>query len=312
MTLSNQAYERDDFEVSDQLIGWADIKESQKTGNVLYAQAIGIEQIPVNGRTEECLKLNYKGNYGYLPITLIDNYNFKGLQNFLGKTFEFVVEHVDLESQLFVANRIKALEELSNSFWKRVQEGQIYDAFVRGIDPYNLYLLVDGVETKMHRDEYSYSYIEDLREEVEIGDTVPVKIIRAVKPNQKFELKRGNGNIVEVESGENGYLEVSTKALEEDPWNNIVNYKEKATYLGTITKVHMIHGLFIELEPGLTVRTNFPPNANGHLFRVGEQVNVKLLKIDPENRKMTAIVIMPKQSNRNRQRQRIYRRGVRR
>src|SRR5690606_8314154 len=89
---------------------------------------------------------------------------------------------------------------------------------------------------------------------------------------------------------------VSSRVLEEDPWNNIVNYKERATYLGTITKVHMEHGLFIELEPGLTVRTNFPPNSHGQLFRKGNQVNIKLLDIEPKKRFIKAIVINPKQS----------------
>ena len=86
---------------------WADIKDSHRTGSVLTAQAIGIENFQFGAVREECLKLNYKGLYGYLPIKFIDNYEFRGLQNFVGKIFEFVVSHVDLESHLFAADRIK-------------------------------------------------------------------------------------------------------------------------------------------------------------------------------------------------------------
>ncbi|MDQ0255509.1 small subunit ribosomal protein S1 [Evansella vedderi] len=293
--------ETEQVQVSQDMIAWANVKDSHKTQSVLYAKAIGIEEIPLqSGRAEECLKLNYDGIYGYLPKTLIDDYEFKGLQHFLGKEFEFVVEHVDLESQMFVGNRKKALDILAKKFWKQAKVGNNYEAFVRGIDPYNVYLIVDGVPTTMYRDEYSYSFIEDLREELEIGDIIDVKITKLVKPNQKYKKNNSRGDEVQETAGENGVLEVSSRLLQKDPWTNITNYKPKSTYLGTITKVHMEHGLFIELEPGLSVRTNFPPNSNGQLFKKGQQVNVKLLEVNPKNRRIKAIVITPKKSIGNR------------
>lgn len=285
--------ENDDLEVS-RALAWANIKDSKKMKRVLYAQAVGIEEIPVAGTVQECLKLNYQGNYGYLPPDLIDEYEFRGLQGFLGKEFEFVVQHVDLESHLFVANRKEALGILAEKFWKTAKEGDTYEAFVRGVDPYNLYLIVNGVRAKLYRDEFSYSFVEDLREEVEIGDTLQVKIVRLVKPGKKFKRINGRGQEVEGIADERGYLELSSRLLENNPWHNITHYKERATYLGTITKVHMDHGLFIELELGLVVRTNFPPNATGALLKKGRQVNVKILEIDAKKKTMKAIVINPK------------------
>jgi small subunit ribosomal protein S1 len=291
-------YGSDSVEVSKEMLAWADIKDSHKTKNVLYATAIGIESIPVGKKEEECLKLNYDGVFGYLPISLIDEYEFKGLQNFLGKEFEFVVQSVDLDNHLFVGNRIEALKVLAQKFWKSARAGDTYDAFVRGVDPFNLYLIVDGVRTKLYRDEYSYSFVEDLRTEVEIGDIIPVKILKLVKPGQKFKKPNIKGEEVDAEAGEQGYLEVSSRVLKQDPWNNIVNYRERATYLGTITKIHMEHGLFIELEgtPGLILRTNFPPNSSGQRFKKGHKVNVKLLEINVKRRLIKGIVINPKQS----------------
>lgn len=298
----------EEVEVSRDMIAWAEVKDSHKTRKVLYAQAIGIEIIPVNGNPQECLKLNYDGIYGYLPKKLIDDYDFKGIHHFLGKVFEFVVEHVDLESHLFVANRIQALEILAKKFWKAAKEGQVYNAFVRGVGPYNLYLIVDGVETTLYRDEFSHSFIEDLREEIEIGDVIDVKITKLVKAGQNYKKKTQNGEI-DAMAGEKGYLEVSHRILQEDPWKNITHYKEKATYLGTIRKVHHDHGLFIDLEPGLTVRTNFPPNSNGVMFKKGEQISIKVISIDVKNRKIKALVFTPKQSKRSNQRP-VHMRGL--
>jgi small subunit ribosomal protein S1 len=279
-----------EHEITPEIAAWADIKESHRIQKVLYAQAIGIERIPVGNEVYECLKLNYNGIYGYLPKTLIDHYEFKGITMFLGKVFEFVVENVDHEQQIFSANRIKALEILSSRFWKNAKEGQVFTAFIRGVGPFSVYLSIEGVPTVLRRDAFSYNFVEDLREEVEIGDSIDIKITRLVKPGQSF--KKTPESQEEI-AGENGFLEVSHRILQDDPWKNITHFHEKATYLGTITRVHHDHGLFIELAsaPGLTVRTNFPPYSNGAILKKGDQIRVRLLEIDVQNRKIKAITL---------------------
>ncbi|MED4779467.1 S1 RNA-binding domain-containing protein [Brevibacillus choshinensis] len=283
----------DDLHVSDFALAWADIKDSKKTGRVLFARAIGIETIENGKVREECLKLEYGGEvYGFLPKTYIDNYQFKSLQFFLGKTFEFVVDDVYLETQQFLANRIKALHSLSVRFWKNAKENQRVEAFVRGVDPYKIYLLVDGIEAVMPREEYSYSFIEDLREEVEIGDTLPVKITKIVRPGDTYQKRNEKGDMVDTVA-ENGIVEVSSRLLERDPWTDIIHFKKGSHYVGTINKIHPEHGLFIQLKPGLIVRTNFPPRIGGERLKKGQEVNIKLTDIDVKARKIKALVVIP-------------------
>lgn len=269
-----------EFKTQKQAIAWADLKESHQRGRVLYAQVIGIETKDVGKEREEVLKLDYEGFEGYLPKHLIDNYEFKGLQSFVGSVVEFVVNHIDLEAHIFGADRVKALEILANRFWRTAKVGDVYDAFVRGVDPFNVYLLVDGVPSKMYRDEFSYTFYEDLRTVVSIGDRINVKVMEIKPPTEDSE----------------GQVLVSKKALEQDPWDFIDHYKVKGTYLGIIQNVHMDHGLFIDLPHGIRVRTNFPPNTDHRLLAVGEQVNVKIQSIDREKREIKGIVITPRQS----------------
>ncbi|MCP1161420.1 MULTISPECIES: hypothetical protein [Bacillus] len=270
---------------------WADIKSSQRSGNVLTAQAIGIEYF--ESAKQECLKLNYNGIYGYLPKAFIDEYDFKGIQNFVGKYFEFVAHTVDMENQIFIANRIEALKTLSKRFWRQAKLGDTYAAFVRGVDQFNVYLLVNGVPTKLHRSDYSYTFYDDLREEVFIGDTIEVKITELIKPDAAAA-----ADDVQAEENPNpeGSLLVSKKALEVDPMIFLNEYQEKATYLGTITKVHLDHGLFIRLEPrGIMVRSGFPPGGNSSRLKEGEQVNFKIQEINAKERRVKGIVITPNQ-----------------
>lgn len=271
----------EDFKNQQQAIAWANLKESQKRNRVLYAQVIGIETKTVNGNKEEVLKLDYEGFEGYLPKNLIDKYEFKGLQSFVGSMLEFVVNYTDLEAHIFGADRVKALEVLASRFWRDAKKGNTYEAFVRGVDPFNVYLLVEGVPAKMYRDEFSYTFFENLQEVVNIGDILEVQVTEIEKPSKE---------------NKEGKLSVSKKALETDPWDYIHHYKEKGTYLGLIQKMHMDHGLFIDLPHGIRVRTNFPPNTDHRLLAEGEQVNLKIQSIDTNKREIKGIVITTKQS----------------
>ncbi|MCA1064500.1 30S ribosomal protein S1 (plasmid) [Rossellomorea sp. AcN35-11] len=270
----------EEFKTQKQAIAWADLKESKQRNRVLYAQVIGIETKEIGNNREEVLKLDYEGFEGYLPKTLIDDYEFKGLQSFVGSMLEFVVNYVDMEAHIFGADRTKALEVLASKFWRNAKEGKSYEAFVRGVDPYNVYVLVEGVPAKMYRDDFSYTFFENLQEVVSIGDILEVQLTEIEKPS---------------DSNKEGRISVSKKALETDPWDFISHYKEKGTYLGLIQKVHMDHGLFIDLPHGIRVRTNFPPNTDHRLLQEGEKVNLKIQSIDTNKREIKGIVITPRQ-----------------
>lgn len=284
----------EELEVSQQMVAWADIKESHSRKRVLYAEAIGIEEIPVGNTIQQCLKLDYQGIYGYLPRSMIQKYEFRGINHLLGTTFEFVVEHLDHETQLFIANRITALDILASKFWKVAKEGQVYNAYISGLDRFNIFLLLDGVPTTMFRDEYSYMYFEDLREVLDIGESIQVQIAKLVKPGETYK-RMVNGEEKEFTAGEEGYIEVSHRILTPDPWKHITNFKEKCVYTAKITKVHPDYGIFLDLIPGLTVRCNFPSNSNGVILKKGAKVALKIMAIDVQNRQIRAVVFSPKQ-----------------
>ncbi|GAA0854062.1 S1 RNA-binding domain-containing protein [Paenibacillus glucanolyticus] len=272
-----------DEELNEQMVTWLSLREAKNRKRVLYAKAVGLEEISLGDLRMECLKLNYEGVYGYLPRNKIDDYEFKGLHNFMGKTFEFVVETLitepDEQVGTFVANRIEALKLSANRFWNNAQVGEIYEAFIRGIDPYHLYILVEGVQVKLHRSEVGYSLYDDLREVYSIGDSIEVKILELGKPN---------------EENSEGTLQVSAKILNQDPWDNIGNYKERMFYLAELKRIHPVHGMFLELEPGLSVLTYFPAGTRGRKFKPGDELEVKIKTIDVEKREIFGTIVLPR------------------
>lgn len=257
---------------------WRELRNSRSRSRVLFAEVVGIEDLTLAGQSMKCLKLDYQGIYGYMASNKIDNYEFKNLQHLMGSVFEFVVDEVitptqqdetdsadEVEVEYFLANRIKALEVMSERFWKKVEVDQRYTAFIKGIDQFRLYLLVEGVEIILDRTEVDYNLYDDLRTVFEIGQTIDVKVMKVDKP---------------TEDQPKGYVSVSAKVLMEDPWGLIKNYKERGTYLGTLQRVHPEHGMFVELKPGLTVKCNVPAGASRRKFERGDKINVKIRHID--------------------------------
>lgn len=191
---------------------WAEVREAYRNRerkHVLSAQIIGAETLEFKGYQEQALKVYFKGIYGFIPTSLIDDYEYRSLQSFIGTSLDFIVTHVIEEAgqRLFVGDRKKALEVLASKFWKQAKSGQVYDAFVSGVDMYGAYLVIEGVRTRLNRTEYSYEYVTDMRELVFIGDSIQVELTEVDAANQK--------------------LEVSRKSLEDNPAQFINEYKKR-------------------------------------------------------------------------------------
>lgn len=259
-------------------VAWAEIRESKRLGQVLYAKSVGI----ITLKDKEVLQLDYHGITGYLAKDKISNYTYRGLQHLLGKEFEFVVENYENEDkELFVANRTKALEITKKKFWANVEKDQKFNAFIDGNDGYRLFLNVEGVEVILNKAEVSHSFVtEDLRLLFEIGELLPVQIIDFEKP---------------TEEKPDGSLIVSTKALLKDPWETVEDdYQVNGTYIATVHNFHDQHGIFFTLPSGLIARSNFPSFGKPSMFQKGMKHNVRIRSIDLKNRKMSVVVIIPR------------------
>lgn len=271
---------------------WAEIRDAYRNRvrkHVLSAQIIGAETLEFNNLKQESLKVYFEGIYGYIPKTLIDDYEYRSLQSFIGSQIDFIVTHVIDEGgkKIFVGDRKAALNALATKFWKTAVVGQEHDAFVSGVDQYGAYLVINGVRTRINREDFSHTFHMDLREVVFIGDIVPVKLVEVDKEAKK--------------------IEVSRKVLETDPREYIDEYQKGGTYFGTIVNVDIDNGIFVKLEPrGLIARTGFPPSLDSKKLVAGEKVNVKVTEINLEKARIRGILIIPGQGQLNKARGRVY------
>ncbi|MCM8784673.1 MAG: 30S ribosomal protein S1 [Candidatus Omnitrophica bacterium] len=193
----------------------------------------------------------------------------------IGEKIEVVVLDINLDKQVVSFG----LKQKTQNPWDKVEEkypvGSIVEGKVVNITDYGVFIkLEEGVEGLLHISELSWTgRIKHPSEIVTTGDTLKVKVIDIKKDEKKISF--------------------SLRQLEPNPWPEI----EKKYPVGSVVTGKVYHitdfGAFIELEKGidgLLHISNISDNPIKHpseVLRKGQKVEVMILEIDPENRKIS-------------------------
>jgi len=157
-----------------------------------------------------------------------------------------------------------------------IKEGSTVKGKIVNIEDYGAFLeIMPGVEGLIHVSEVSWS-------------NQPVNARDFFDLGQEFEAK-----IVTIDS-EDRKMSLSIKQLQKDPWEEIgIKYPVNSRHEGEVKNLTP-YGVFVELEEGIggmihisdlswTKRYNHP----SEFTRVGETIEVVVLEIDNEDRKMS-------------------------
>lgn len=253
------------------------LKEAKAFKRYVQVEAIGIEKLSLGKESQECLKVYFEGVFGYIPKSKIDDYDFYSIDSFVNTNLEVMIEEIisDEHKTYFLANREAALEVQANIFWNRGRKGDVVSAYVSGVDKMNVYLLVNGVRCRMAKEEYSFRYVRDLREVVERGQELDVKII-------------------EFNSEEKKIL-VSHRILEGDPRTFLDEYTVGSRYGATINNIDPETGVFVSLKPhGITALAALPSLSIGKNIKVGDLVNIHITRKDEEKGFIYGRLIVPR------------------
>jgi small subunit ribosomal protein S1 len=171
------------------------------------------------------------------------------------------------------------LKQLTPHPWdvlpETVHEGATIKGKVVNIEDYGAFLEIQpGVEGLVHVSEITWANTPiNAKEFFKLGDEYDAKVVTLDKDSRKMSL--------------------SIKQLSEDPWNTIENkFPQGSKHKGLVKNITP-YGVFIELEPGIggmihisdlswLKRYNHPSDYT----KVGEHIDVVILGIDKENRKL--------------------------
>jgi small subunit ribosomal protein S1 len=248
---------------------WLDLAEVQKQG--------GVVEGTVTAMVKGGLSVMVKGVRAFMPASQsgLGQVNLKAL---VGSTFNVNVLELDQAKHRLLVTRRALLEaqrkQAEAEFFSRVTEGERQTGVVTRLTDFGAFIdLGGGVEGLLHVSEMSWRRVKSPRDLLKEGDTVEVLIIKADPETRRISL--------------------SLKQIQAHPWDEAAQkFAEGQVCPGTVVKLESF-GAFVNLAPSLDGLVHISQIADKRIakpdevLKVGDQVTVKIIKIDTANRKIS-------------------------
>lgn len=249
------------------------------------------ENTPVEGRITEKTKggmtVDIDGVKAFLPSSQIDTRIIRDLDSLIGRKMLFRILKVNSKrSNIIVSRRVILEEERAHKRVEtltRISEGALMKGVVKNITDYGVFVDLGGIDGLLHISDISWGRISHPSEFFTVGDEIEVLVLKYDQENDRVTL---------------GF-----KQKHPDPWSNIA---EKYA-VGTRVKGKVVsitdYGAFIEIDPGLEglahvseIDWSSRPKHPSKYLSVGETVEAVVLKVDPEERKLSLSIRQTKPS----------------
>ncbi|ERJ18708.1 30S ribosomal protein S1 [Salinisphaera shabanensis T35B1] len=214
----------------------------------------------------------------FLPGSLVDVRPVRDTTYLEGKPLEFRVIKLDrLRNNVVVSRRDVLKEEYSEErkqLLDTLQEGIVLKGIVKNLVDYGAFVDLGGIDGLLHITDMSWKRIKDPTDVVNVGEEIEVKVL-------KFDRERTR-------------VSLGLKQLGDDPWVDIARrYPESTRLFGNVTNI-TDYGAFVEIEEGVEGLVHVSEmdwtnkNVNpGQIVDVGDEVEVMVLEIDEERRRIS-------------------------
>lgn len=217
----------------------------------------------------------------FLPGSQIDLQRVVDFDQYVGQPITASIIKINKKRGNVIISRRKYLSEARSEVRKKVldtlSEGQVIQGVVKNITNYGLFIDIGGLDGLLHITDMTWGRISHPSEMVKIGDTITVKVLSFDKDNEKISL--------------------GLKQLTENPWEKAaesltVGQKVKGK-IASITD----YGLFVEVMKGVEGLVHISEvswtdriNDLHTKFKVGQEIEVLVVSLDKENRRMSLSV----------------------
>ena len=236
---------------------------------------------PVQGTVIEVVKgglILDLGVRGFLPASLVD---IRRVQDLLGvrRPGALLPRHRDepQPQQRRAQSRRAVLEEERKEVRQQIIDelnvGDVVEGTISNIVDFGAFVDLDGIDGLIHISELSWTHINHPSEVLQVNQKVKVKVLDIDRDRQRISL--------------------GLKQTQEDPWQKIVaQHKVGDVVEGRVTKI-VAFGAFVEIYEGIEGLVHISELANRHVERpdevvsVGQQVQVKIIEIDSDRRRLS-------------------------
>lgn len=253
---------RADFEKA-----WDRVIEAKENGEILSAI--------VTERVKGGLVVDL-GIRGFVPASHVGSGKSRNLEKYVGQELPLKVIEVDRDRKKVVLSHREATEKeraaLREETLSSLSEGQVRPGVVRRITDYGAFVDIGGVDGLLHISEMSWTRIKHPSDVLKVGDEIQVMVLKT-----NLETNR---------------ISLGLRQILPDPWTQARDkYVPGEIVKGTVTRL-VPFGAFVEVG-GLE---GIVPNSELALHRVnkpedvvqvGDQINVKVLEVRPEEHRLT-------------------------
>ncbi|MDR0607421.1 MAG: S1 RNA-binding domain-containing protein [Candidatus Peribacteria bacterium] len=229
------------------------------------------------------LLIDMHGIKGFVPLSQLAPIHYPRVEDgdqeaIFGKLLELIgqeikvrVINIDEEERRIILSEREALREERDQVLSELAVGKIFDGVVSGVSSYGLFVTIGGtVEGLVHISEITYGHVNNIEGLGKIGDKMQVKVIGL----------------------ENGKISLSAKQLKGDPWSELPKkYKVGDVFDGKVVRF-VPYGVFVRVFDDINGLVHLSElsqksvNNPNEVVKIGQDVKVKLILLDPERRKI--------------------------
>jgi small subunit ribosomal protein S1 len=254
--------------------GQALLQEAQRAG------------LPVEGRVSATCKGGFHVELlqrkAFCPISQIDLQPVENPEEYVGRSFSFLVTQIDPAGRNVVVSRRRLLQREAEvalqRFLESARPGDLLEGRVTRLQPFGAFVeIAPGIEGLIHVSELGWSRVDHPESILAAGDRVQVKLL-SVQPGAKPGQMR---------------ISLSLKQVSVDPWEREelpVRTGDKVT--GRVTRCAPF-GAFVELAPGIEGLIHLSElsylkrvNRAEEVVQPGESVLVQIKEIDRARRRI--------------------------
>ena len=251
---------------------WDEIVAMEEAGE--YVQGVGKNAVKGG------LIADVKGIRAFIPASHLAKHYVEKIEDFVGQDMTLKIIELDKSKRRIVASRKEVIlaqeAEQKKVVWDTLVEGEVREGIVRRLTNFGAFVDIGGVDGLVHITDLSWGRIKHPGDIVSVNQHIPVKIL-ALDPERER-------------------ISLSYKATQPHPWEIAgEKYAVGSVVEGKVVRITTF-GAFVELEPGLDGLVHISQCALSRIekvedaVQVGEIVRVKILNIDPANRRISLSV----------------------
>lgn len=214
----------------------------------------------------------------FLPRSQVDTAVLANMEDFVGKTEQFMVLKIDDVRGNVVVSRRAILEEQRSKereeILSKIKVGDVIKGIVKNITDYGAFIDFGSFDGLLHLTDISWCRVRHPSEILKVGQEVEVQVIKYDEETKKVSL--------------------GMKQLQENPWETIeTKYPVNSIVKGKVTNIAQ-YGVFVEIENGIEglvhvsemswLKNNVSPSK---VLSIGQDVNVMILDIDTEHHRIS-------------------------